>query len=153
MARLLEPPDVHLRVELVDDSTSAVPFSRASKLACCRIRHADANMQLEVGGHFLSTREAILKLSCMFRCSCRMLILPCSASPQQPVCRPNALDERRRFFYCCFCDVRSARELPMNGSRFLASYQRFVCVVMPLVRRKCRHQVMLAKNGLVSNSV
>ena len=67
MARLLEPPIVHARVELVDDSTCAVTFSRASKLACCRGRHADADVQLEVGGDILIACEAILKLSCMFR--------------------------------------------------------------------------------------
>ena len=67
LARLIEPPIVHARVELVDDSTCAVTFSRASKLACCRGRHADSNVHLEVGGDILSTCEAILKLSCMFR--------------------------------------------------------------------------------------
>ena len=66
MARLLEPPIVHARVELVDDSTCAVTLSRASKLACCRGRHADADVQLEVGGDILTACEAILKLSCMF---------------------------------------------------------------------------------------
>ena len=67
LARLIEPPIVHARIELVDDSTCAVTFSRASKLACCRGRHADSNVHLEVGGDILSTCEAILKLSCMFR--------------------------------------------------------------------------------------
>ena len=67
LVRLIELPIVHARVELVDDSTCAVTFSRASKLACCRGRHADSNVHLEVGGDILSTCEAILKLCCRFR--------------------------------------------------------------------------------------
>ena len=35
--------------------------------ACCRGRQADSNVQLEVGGRFLSTCEAILMLCCRFR--------------------------------------------------------------------------------------
>ena len=66
LARLLEPPIVQARVEMVDESTCAVNFSRASKLACCRGRLADSNVQLEVGGDILTACEAILKLSCMF---------------------------------------------------------------------------------------
>ena len=69
----------------------------------CRVEF-EVNVQLFVG-------------SC-----CRMLILACSASPQQPVCWPDALNERRNFFYCCCCIVRSVHELPRNGSGSVASY-------------------------------
>ena len=66
LARLIELPIVHARVELVDDSTCSVTFSTASKQACCCGRHADKDVQLEVGGDILTACEAILKLSCMF---------------------------------------------------------------------------------------
>ena len=76
-----------------------------------------------------------------------MLILACSASPQQPVCWPDALNERRNFFYCCWCIVRSVHELPRNGSGSVASYYGFACVVMSLVRREFTMLCRLQKNG------
>ena len=56
---------------------------------------------------------------------------------QLPVCWPNDLDEHRSFFSCYFCTVRSVRELARNSRGSLGSYYGFVCVFMPLLRRKC----------------
>ena len=152
LVRLIELPIVHARVELVDDSTCLVTFSTASKLACCRGRHADADVQLEVGGDILTACEAILKLSCMFRCSCRMLILACCAAVAGPVIRPNALDDRRRYCCCCLCSVHSVHELPRNGSDSLAAirgsrvWSCLWCAVKLRCCVVCRKMVGIALN-------